>query len=139
MSSPAEFALGLLSRARDDAHVVAQLAPDTNAADWIIGFHAQQAVEKAIKAVLASADVVFPRTHNIAMLLAMLRQTGIQPPNRCAFLERLTPFGVAARYDCGLDNSFTLDRDETEREIVAVLGWSETLLSGMRSPGSEPP
>lgn len=28
MSSPAEFALGLLHRARDDAYVVAQLVPE---------------------------------------------------------------------------------------------------------------
>jgi len=31
-------------------------------ADAILGFHAQQAVEKSLKAVLASADVQFPYT-----------------------------------------------------------------------------
>lgn len=36
MSSPTELAFGLLSRARDDAYVVEQLAHDRAAPDWII-------------------------------------------------------------------------------------------------------
>lgn len=139
MSSPAEFALGLLHRARDDAYVVVQLVPDYAAPDWVIGFHAQQAVEKALKAVLASANVVFPRTHNIAMLLTLLRQNGIQPPKQSIFLERLTPFGVAARYDSELDQSFTLDRALTQTEIIAVLEWSEAVLTGASKPEAESP
>ncbi|MCK2089624.1 HEPN domain-containing protein [Thauera aromatica] len=139
MSSPAEFALGLLRRARDDAYVVVQLVPDHAAPDWVIGFHAQQAAEKALKAVLASANVVFPRTHNIAMLLALLRQNGIQPPKQSTLLERLTPFGVAARYDSELDQSFTLDRALTQTEIIAVLEWSEAVLTGVSKPEAESP
>jgi len=73
MHSPSELALGLLRRARDDGYVVDRLAQDLAAPDWVIGFHAQQAVEKAIEAVLANAKVAFPRTHNIAMLLALLQ------------------------------------------------------------------
>lgn len=138
MSSPTELAFGLLSRARDDAYVVEQLAHDRAAPDWIIGFHAQQAVEKAIKAVLANANVVFPRTHNIAMLLALLQQIGVQPPKESTLLERLTPFGIAARYDSGLDQSFALDRDAALAEIIAVLAWSETMLA-VTKPEAESP
>lgn len=132
MSSPAELALGLPCRARDDAYVVERLAHDGAAPDWIIGFHAQQAVEKAIKAVLANANVVFPRTHNIAMLLALLQQIGIQPPREGTRLERLTPFGVAARYDSGLDQSFALDRDATLAEIIALPACMERNHAGRR-------
>lgn len=138
MSSPAEFARGLLRRARDDAYVVDQLARDSAAPDWIIGFHAQQAVEKALKAALAAAGVQFPRTHNIAMLLALLEQAGIEPPENCAGLERLTPFGVAARYEGSLDRSFTLERIEIRAEITAVLAWGQATLGALLGPEAGP-
>ena len=139
MSSPAEFARGLLRRARDDAYVVEQLARDSAAPDWIIGFHAQQAVEKALKAVLAAAGVQFPRTHNIAMLLALLQQNGIQAPDQDVFLERLTPFGVAARYDRELDQSFSLNRERTRLEILALLDWAEAMLSNAKNGSAGSP
>ena len=46
----------LLRRGREDETVVAKLIDDAQIADAVIGFHAQQAVEKALKAVLAHAD-----------------------------------------------------------------------------------
>ena len=134
MRSPSELALGLLRRARDDGYVVDRLAQDPAAPDWVIGFHAQQAVEKAIKAVLANAKVVFPRTHNIAMLLALLEQAGKKPPENCTGLERLTPFGVAARYEGGLDQSFVLDRSTTRAEIATVIAWGQDALSALIAP-----
>lgn len=35
-------------------------------------FHAQQAAEKAIKAVLIAQEIEFPRTHNLRVLLPAL-------------------------------------------------------------------
>lgn len=138
MSSSTELALQLLYRAQDDAYVVGKLALDRVAPDWIIGFHAQQAVEKAIKAVLAHADVEFPRTHNIAMLLALLQRNGIHRPQQIPFLERLTPFGVAARYDGSFDQSFALDRTATQAEICAVLAWSQAILMKAKPESHSP-
>lgn len=50
-------------------------------------FHAQQAVEKSLKAVLISRGIDFPRTHNLRMLIDVLPETvlGIRfwtPPQR---------------------------------------------------------
>jgi len=42
-------------------------------------FHAQQAAEKSIKAVLISKSVPFPKTHNIRTLLDLLPQDFIPP------------------------------------------------------------
>ena len=47
---------------------------------WIIGFHAQQAAEKAFKAALALAGVEPPRTHDLLRLDALLQQAGWAPP-----------------------------------------------------------
>lgn len=49
----------LLESARQDEKAVAALSPIRDIADAIVGFHAQQAVEKALKAVLSSAGIAF--------------------------------------------------------------------------------
>ena len=41
-------------------------------------FHAQQAAEKAIKAVIKQQGVDFPYVHNIVKLIAILREVGIE-------------------------------------------------------------
>ena len=40
-------------------------------------FHAQQAVEKALKAVMIDRDIFFPYTHDIAELLEILAENDI--------------------------------------------------------------
>lgn len=45
-------------------------------------FEAQQAVEKALKAVLIVRGAGVPRTHNIEILLAALQNEGVEPPDR---------------------------------------------------------
>lgn len=99
MNSPIDFAHALLGKARDDGYVLKALAVDAAAPDWILGFHAQQAIEKALKAVLARQGVEYPRTHNLAMLLELLRRQNLDMPPDTDGLGRLTPFGVALRYD----------------------------------------
>lgn len=54
-----ELASGLLARAHDDAAAVHAVIDVAGVTDAIVGFHAQQAVEKSIKAVLASREQRF--------------------------------------------------------------------------------
>ncbi len=42
---------------------------DSAIADEILGFHAQQAAEKMLKAVLACQGIEFPFTHRLADLI----------------------------------------------------------------------
>lgn len=60
-----------LSRARSDL-ALASVRPGKSIRLEDLCYHAQQSVEKALKAVLLSVDVVFPRTHNIKVLVEML-------------------------------------------------------------------
>jgi HEPN domain-containing protein len=59
-----DHALVLLRKATDDATAARKFADDPEIADAIVGFHAQQAVEKALKAVLSvvSAPIHGPTT-----------------------------------------------------------------------------
>jgi hypothetical protein len=72
---------------------------DAEAPTWVIGFHAQQAVEKSLKAVLSGAGQVYPRTHNLVMLAQLLDEARIPMPPDAEEFGALTPFGVVLRYE----------------------------------------
>ncbi len=125
MNSHIDYANALLGKARDDGYVVRCMAADSAAPDWIIGFHAQQAVEKAIKSVPTRYEIEFPRTHNLSMLIELLRHHGIATPPDADDLARLTPFGVALRYDdsAGEDEP-RLQRAWTTDVVHRTLDWA---------------
>jgi HEPN domain-containing protein len=61
-------------------------------------FHAQQCIEKYIKALLMSRQIVFPRTHDLAALGSLCQQHGIVLPISDDHLELLSAYAVEARY-----------------------------------------
>jgi HEPN domain-containing protein len=63
-----------------------------------VAFHAEQAAEKAFKAVLVHASVEFPRTHDLHGLLLLIGNGGISVPPEVAQAKGLTRFAVEARY-----------------------------------------
>ena len=99
MNSPLEYARGLLARAHDDFFVVRRLAADADAPGWVLGFHAEQAVEKALKAVLSSNGIDYPRTHNLVMLAELLRQAQHDLPANSGDFALLVPYAVMLRYE----------------------------------------
>ena len=70
----------LLESARRDLAAVEALLDNTAIHDSTIGFHAQQTVEKALKAVLSAKGVVFRRTHDLAELLDLIADSQITAP-----------------------------------------------------------
>lgn len=117
----------LLLAAERDQQAFAKLAEDPNLHDSLAGFHAQQAVEKALKAVLAHAAVAFRRTHDIAELLDLLEDAGIDQPPHTAYLDELNPYAVEMRY--GMIEPSGLDRGQTACWLRDVLQWSRTRLN----------
>lgn len=63
----------------------------------IVCFHAQQAVEKAVQALLVSRSVDFPGTHDIGELVRLL-PAGLTVPLSAEERERLTGYATASRY-----------------------------------------
>jgi len=61
-------------------------------------FHAQQAVEKALKAYLVWLEIEFPKTHVLEDLLDLIAQKSLSFEGWRESLQRLTPFAVEARY-----------------------------------------
>jgi HEPN domain-containing protein len=81
MATGHDLAQQLLRKAADDEEAARAMLPLESVADTIVGFHAQQAVEKSLKAVLAAREVEFPFTHDIGGLTDLCEQAGAPLPN----------------------------------------------------------
>ncbi|MBC8232401.1 HEPN domain-containing protein [bacterium] len=91
-------------------------------------FNAQQAAEKAVKALLIKHDVEFPYVHDIAELLTLLEIAGQKIPESVRQAERLTRFAVLARYP-GI--APPINREEYEEALALaerVVRWVEKRL-----------
>jgi HEPN domain-containing protein len=93
----------------------------------IVLFHAQQAVEKSLKAVLFSRQIEFRRTHDLSELARLLRQEAVETPVADDQLERLNPFAVTFRYD-DLDVELITPED-AEELVVEIRNWAEVQVS----------
>ena len=67
--------------------------------DAVLGFHAQQAVEKLIKALLSALSIPFELTHNLGRLLVSLQSAGEHLPPTPVSIADLNDFAVMYRYD----------------------------------------
>lgn len=92
-------------------------------------FDAQQATEKAIKAVLTRRQIDFPKTHDIRELLTLLSTSGEVVPEAIWEAINLTDYAVETRYPGPAE---PVTRKEY-REAVAVAGkvvkWAGKIIS----------
>jgi len=118
-STLADILIGL---APQDLLVFRKLADDRDMGDAVLGFHAQQAVEKLLKAVLAHNGIAHRRTHDIAELLDLLADNGLPAPPHDDVLDELNPYSVEMRY--GLVQPGGLDRQATLAMVDEVMAWA---------------
>ncbi len=64
----------------------------------IVGFHAQQAAEKYLKALLTRHQIEFPKTHIIRRLLILLEPVDSTMAEALDDANWLSPFGAEIRY-----------------------------------------
>ena len=129
MNSALEHARALLARARDDLYVVRRLGAEADAPGWVLGFHAQQGVEKALKAVLSEIGVEYPRTHNLVMLLELLRAAACPLPPDAEEFGLLVPFGVVLRYEVFVDDDLPVDAAGFEAVVTRTIDWATDRLT----------
>lgn len=90
-------------------------------------FHAQQAAEKALKAVLIAKGVPPPKTHNIRTLLDLLPQDVIVPQD-VEDAASLTDYAVMSRYPGVFESVDEKEYKETIRLAESVVLWAETII-----------
>ena len=106
-------AQAMLRVARRDLRAAQLLAVDeAEEASW--GFQMQQAIEKTFKAWILSCDRRAPFTHDIAELLQVLSEQGVEIAPYLRF-SQFTLFAVQLRYD---DEPEPLDLNRQEWLLV---------------------
>ena len=122
----------MLEAAGRDRQAIANMRDTKRFPDEIFGLHAQQAVEKALKAWLAHRDREFPRTHNLRLLLVLLIQSGEDVTKEWDFVD-LTPFAVQFRYEAWDAADTPLDRETIVERVTALLTKVTGLVEGEAS------
>jgi len=77
---------------------IARMVENDEIAPEIIAFHAQQAVEKALKALLVQRQVEFTRTHIIGVLIVLCKESGYKIEENLQEAVTLSRFAIASRY-----------------------------------------
>ncbi len=112
---------------RANATAVRELLENPRVADAVIGFHAQQSIEKWLKAVLASRALEFERTHDLNRLAELVEAAGETLPIDRDDVSALTEFAVPFRYDDPFEVE-PLERARTLEVVEAVAAWARRLI-----------
>lgn len=91
-------------------------------------FDAQQAAEKALKALLMQRNMPFPYVHDLDALMQLLEEAGLKPPVHVRTAVRLTMYAVAGRCP-GLGEPVTREEYLASLAIAeGVVAWAEAVL-----------
>ena len=119
----------LLAAAMQDFAACQLLCGSSGIGDAVVGFHAQQSVEKSLKAVQSANRVEFRRTHDLALLLDLLEDHKLPTPPEADWLDELNPYAVEARY--GTISPSGLDRARVLQAVEQVLAWAMRLTKAL--------
>jgi HEPN domain-containing protein len=123
-----EHARLMLWLARDDPAALEVMETSSRISPNIFGFHAQQAVEKALKAWLSLLDVMYPRIHVLYELFNQLEDRGATTIDRFRHLQDLTPFAVQFRYEEFSMTEPNFDRGEVIRQVNELIDYIKGLI-----------
>jgi HEPN domain-containing protein len=119
-----------LRKGNEDLDAARILSAAERTADSIVGFHAQQAVEKLVKAVLAVHGVEVPTTHDLRFLFEVVSGNGVAVPEEVQETRWLTPWSVEFRY--GDELSDRVDRAAAITAAERVAAWATPFVPAQR-------
>lgn len=91
-------------------------------------FDAQQATEKALKALLLFRSIPFRFVHDIAELLTLLEQSGVTLPENIRAAAGLSDYAVETRYPGSLERVTEEEYRQALAVAESVVAWVETLM-----------
>ncbi len=124
---PSQLAAILARKATEDAVALREFEGNPEIADSILGFHAQQAIEKWLKAVLAEKGVDFEYTHDLRRLIELIEGTDITFPLDTPKVVMFTEFAAPLRYEDLLDEE-PLNRRAAVIVVSEVATWARGIL-----------
>ena len=119
----------LLAKARDDETLIEEIILNYKIKDEIIGFHAQQASEKLLKALLMSKNISYRRTHDLRELIDLISDYYIEFPETLMEIRTLSPFAVEFRYDyIPIEEEEDFNRQKALEMVQQLRIWIENIL-----------
>jgi len=117
-----EIAEKWLKKALADLRVAEKLS-EICEEPWIIVFHAQQAVEKALKAYLVFHSKYFGKTHNLSQLIDLCIEIDQEFQQLHELdVDQLYPLAIEARYpDTGIEVTIDEAREAIEKAKRAIV------------------
>ncbi len=110
-----------LSMAEKDLDAVDRMRRDEGFAEEVFGLHAQQAVEKALKAWLCLTESRVPRIHDLEQLMVLLVEQDQAIPESAQSLVELSDFATQFRYEPYADFGRALERCDITQQISAPI------------------
>jgi len=114
MKDQRDAARGLLAKAKNDLFNANTVIATGEALDTV-AFHAQQAAEKSLKALLILRAIEYPLTHDLEVLLELAQPHYPRLAKYEREVDRFAQHGVTVRYD----ELVTPSLDEA-RELLAI-------------------
>jgi HEPN domain-containing protein len=99
-------------------------------------FHAQQAAEKLLKALLVAAGEGVPRTHDLVALLSRALEAGFPLAGSRPEIDLLSRFGAAVRYPDAVYSPTEEDGRDMAAAASRLRGAVLGLLDDGRAPGA---
>ena len=122
MTPSHEEALRALRMADRDIIAFSKMKSDPDFHFTTTCFHAQQAIEKCLKAVMFESGILFPPIHDLVRLAVTLLEHGVVVPCSVDDLRKLNPFAATFRYD---DTDIPLiSGDEVGKMVDAMRRWA---------------
>lgn len=118
-----EVSRTLARKAKSDATAAREFAGNSHITDEIIGFHAQQAIEKWLKAIIAGRGETFEHTHDLRRLVRVAAVDLRDAPFDVDAVIALTQYSAPLRYEDLLDSE-PLDREATIALVEQVGRWA---------------
>ncbi|RLG64840.1 DNA-binding protein [archaeon] len=119
--SSEEIAEKWLRKAYTDLRVAVKLF-EIGEEPWVIVFHAQQAVEKALKAYLVLHNRHFGKTHNLFRLIDLCSEIDQEFQQLHELeIDKLYPLAIEARYpDTGIEITIDEAKEAIEKARIAI-------------------
>lgn len=120
-------ALKMLKAAERDLKALKNMTDHKLFDSEIFGFHAQQTVEKLLKAWLSKIGVKYEKIHDLQVLFSLLKDNGQIISAEVEELENLTDFAVTFRYEVYENLDVPIDRANVLIEIEKLFRTVKSL------------
>ena len=98
-------------------------------------FHAQQAAEKALKAVCVQYKIAFPKTHSLIRLIDLLEANWVAVPKKVKSADVLSLYAVDTRYP-GVSERVTKTEYKKSLKLASrVVAWAGGEVAKSRNSG----